>query len=363
MFKSALDSYGEGGQHDAAPAGRRSLETVIFTAVSKVMIRVIRVVGWGAVALALLGFAGALSRLADLASHFRVAYAFAMLTALATYLPGIARRKLVLAPLILVLVLNCTPIAGLYLPAGKVIDKGPQRPSIHLLQFNTWLKNHRDQEVLSLLEARWPDVISLQETTKSLRSAIADRLATHYLILSAGDDLLLIRRGDPSIRVSDWVRHIIPGGEAIEAQLDICGQEVSLLTFHAMAPIGLDRAATRDAQFDWVARRCRVRARPVIILGDLNATHWSHPFRRLLREGELVDSAEGFGVQPTWRTRYGPVGGMLAWPLRVPIDHCLYSPGFVTVSRETGPDCGSNHFPLFVTLQSTKAAVVPSEKP
>jgi endonuclease/exonuclease/phosphatase (EEP) superfamily protein YafD len=100
----------------------------------------------------------------------------------------------------------------------------------------------------------------------------------------------------------------------------------------------------------------------MIILGDLNASPWSHPFGRLLREGGLVDSTRGFGVQPTWRTHFGPVSGMLTWPVQIPIDHCLHSPGFVAVAREIGPACGSNHFPLFVTLRSTEAAARPLEK-
>jgi endonuclease/exonuclease/phosphatase (EEP) superfamily protein YafD len=67
-------------------------------------------------------------------------------------------------------------------------------------------------------------------------------------------------------------------------------------------------------------------------------------------------------VQPTWRVRYGPLSGILAWPVQVPIDHCLYSPGLAAVAREIGPACGSNHFPLFVTLRSAEVAVRPREE-
>jgi endonuclease/exonuclease/phosphatase (EEP) superfamily protein YafD len=95
----------------------------------------------------------------------------------------------------------------------------------------------------------------------------------------------------------------------------------------------------------------------VIVIGDLNATPWSYAFSRLLRDADLIDSTRGFGVQPTWRTRYGPVGGMPAWPLQIPIDHCLHSAGLATIAREIGPACGSNHFPLLVVLRFTASAV------
>jgi endonuclease/exonuclease/phosphatase (EEP) superfamily protein YafD len=97
-------------------------------------------VGWLAVILAILGFAGAIARAADLASHFRVAYALAMLPDLATYLPGVARRRWQPTLLILVLALDCTPIAVLYLPRARIPDEGPTGPSIRVIQFNTWLK-------------------------------------------------------------------------------------------------------------------------------------------------------------------------------------------------------------------------------
>ena len=42
------------------------------------IVQLIRTAGWGAATLSLLGFGGAIARTADLASNFRVLYAFAM---------------------------------------------------------------------------------------------------------------------------------------------------------------------------------------------------------------------------------------------------------------------------------------------
>jgi len=36
--------------------------------------------------------------------------------------------------------------------------------------------------------------------------------------------------------------------------------------------------------------------------------------------------------------------------LRVPIDHCLVSSELAVVNHEVGPDLGSDHFPVLVTL-------------
>lgn len=77
-----------------------------------------------------------------------------------------------------------------------------------------------------------------------------------------------------------------------------------------------------------------------MVLGDLNVTPWSHVFRDLLKRTGLIDSAQGWGIQPTW-----PSGAVL---LRIPIDHCLHSPDVAIVNREIGENVGSDHFPVIV---------------
>jgi endonuclease/exonuclease/phosphatase (EEP) superfamily protein YafD len=34
--------------------------------------------------------------------------------------------------------------------------------------------------------------------------------------------------------------------------------------------------------------------------------------------------------------------------MRIPIDHCLFSPGIRILSKEVGPRVGSDHFPVIV---------------
>ena len=190
--------------------------------------------GWGAAALAVLGFAGSISPLADLASHFRVLYALAMIPAIMTYLPRLRRLWWRPAILTVVLVLDIATIAFLYVPPGHPAAIAIET-TIRLLQFNTWLENQEVQPVLSLIEAEKPDVAALQETTDGLRAAIASSLQDRYQILSAGPDLLLIRRDTPSIQMREGLTHVLPEDVAIEARLVIAGREVNVLSLHAMA--------------------------------------------------------------------------------------------------------------------------------
>jgi endonuclease/exonuclease/phosphatase (EEP) superfamily protein YafD len=83
-----------------------------------------------------------------------------------------------------------------------------------------------------------------------------------------------------------------------------------------------------------------------LLCGDLNTPPWSGPLRRLMQQAHLSDSHRGYGLESSWPT--------WAWPLRVAIDNCLVSPGLAVVARGTGPDLGSDHFPLTVELHAAR---------
>ena len=86
----------------------------------------------------------------------------------------------------------------------------------------------------------------------------------------------------------------------------------------------------------------RAGGRGAVVLGDLNATPWSHGFRDLKQTGRLHSSLDGRGLQATWPSALGRLG--------VPIDHLLYSTGLTVVARSPGPSFGSGHRSLWVTL-------------
>ena len=119
-------------------------------------VRAVRTTGWGAATLALLGFAGAITRVADLASHFRVTYLLAMLPALATYLPALRRRTWQPVFLTVALVIDFAAIAVLYLPFRKLPEAGPDDREIRLLQFNTWPRNRQANDVIAWLKPSSP---------------------------------------------------------------------------------------------------------------------------------------------------------------------------------------------------------------
>lgn len=80
----------------------------------------------------------------------------------------------------------------------------------------------------------------------------------------------------------------------------------------------------------------------MLIIGDLNSTPWSPRFETLTRNGGLVNSQNGFGVQASWPSGIGFFG--------IPIDHALHGEELTTVERSLGPGYGSAHRSLYITV-------------
>jgi endonuclease/exonuclease/phosphatase (EEP) superfamily protein YafD len=102
-------------------------------------------------------------------------------------------------------------------------------------------------------------------------------------------------------------------------------------------------AGYRDDYFEDVARMVRGEVDPTVVVGDFQATPWSHVFRDLASEAELTNSMLGFGLQTTWPAD--------RWAFfRLPFDHLLHSAELTTVDRYLGPTLGVDHRPLVVKL-------------
>ena len=119
---------------------------------------------------------------------------------------------------------------------------------------------------------------------------------------------------------------------------------VEVLTTHPLAPTTEERAALRDAQLRFAANWAADRSGYYMVVGDLNATPWSWPFRHLASVGDLRNSQNGFGLQPSFSTMSNVI-------FRVPIDHLLHSESIRVRDRRLGPALGSDHFPLIVDVE------------
>lgn len=106
----------------------------------------------------------------------------------------------------------------------------------------------------------------------------------------------------------------------------------------------------RNLELDVLARTVANEPGPVLVMGDFNTTPSALPFYKLLQTAGLKRVACGGTVAGTWRpidwsgTAFDKIPG-----LRVTIDHILVRDLDVRACK-IGPDVGSDHFPLIVSL-------------
>ena len=159
---------------------------------------------------------------------------------------------------------------------------------------------------------------------------------------------MLVRKDASALVIEESVSSDITEGRAkvpaILAKLRWHDQPLALMSLHTLPPRSQSYAQARDTQLIEAGNWVNKQRDPVILMGDLNATPWSDGLRNLFGMTTLRNSQQGFGVQGTWPSDGGPIG-------KIPIDHCLISESIKVTDRHLGDSHGSDHLPLFVTLQ------------
>lgn len=120
------------------------------------------------------------------------------------------------------------------------------------------------------------------------------------------------------------------------------GRTMQVIATHPVPPMSRRLSLRRNECLAALTDEAASVAEPLVVLGDLNCTPWSPYFKRLLRDGKLLDTGSAF--QSSWPAQ-------LPWPLRIPIDHVLVNQHWNVVERQLGPPYASDHLPVLVKLQ------------
>ncbi len=299
--------------------------------------------GFGLCLLTLTAFAGETHWLLEVTSHFHPHYAAGLTVYAVIY--AVARRFRGTAVFAAFALLNVIMLAPRFAPRETAPAGSTE---INLLLFNVLTSNRDHAALLALVESEQPDFIALLEVNDAWLTALAPLSTTHpYSRRVARSDnfgiALFSRLPLTDIKTVYFGPAEVP---SIRATLSLAGRPVSVLATHPLPPGDSENLILRDRQLAEIADWSSTSPVPVIVLGDLNCAPWSPAFRKLLKDGSLHDT--GRGLNPTWPVK--------PWWLRIPLDHCLASGPFVAVEHRIGPDIGSDHFPVLVTLTLPPAA-------
>jgi endonuclease/exonuclease/phosphatase (EEP) superfamily protein YafD len=292
----------------------------------------------GTAILSLVGFLGHWWWLFDLASHFRMQY-FVLLVFLAV-LFWLGRQPWAALGAAIFSLLNLVLVAALYFPVKS--EPAQQQASYRLLLANVLQANQSYVKIRQLIRSSEPDFIVLAETNRDWLQALEDiRERYPYTKSAMREDnygIAIFSRfpfEKAEIRIFGET-----GVPSIVLRLKLDGNGVTLIGTHPPPPKGPEATRYRNVQLLALADFASQIPDSTLLCGDLNLSPWSPYFRQVLQRSGLQNSLVGFGVQPSW-----PVDRPL---FRVPIDHCLVSPGVRIQSRKLGPSVGSDHFPVIV---------------
>ncbi len=296
----------------------------------------------GAWAGGLAGLLGSWFWFLDLFSHWPAAYLPVSSAGGVLLYLGRARRTALLA--LPPLAWNLFLLAPWYLPSPVPPPSGKTRV-FRALSCNLYGGNRNKKVFLALVRKERPDLLGLMEVTPSWWKAIEPLF---------GDYPFRIARPRPGVfGIALLSRHPLKESEVISlgaagvpsvtAVLHWKGSSLRVLVTHPPPPIGAWNAFSRDSQLQAVGTYFQAHPGPAILLGDLNASMWSAPYREMAAAAGLRNARISFGILPTWPT-------FLPSFLRIPLDHCLLRGPLQVLRCRTGPPMGSDHLPLLVDL-------------
>jgi endonuclease/exonuclease/phosphatase (EEP) superfamily protein YafD len=294
---------------------------------------------------------------AELFSHFPVQYALAQIAGIAFFLL-LRPRWLGLISLPL-LGLNLWLLAPYYWQGGSAHAATAPAASLRVMTLNINAENPHADLVVQAIEAENPDLLLLLEITPGWWEATSVEFRERYPyrateITDSPFGIALLSR-QPFV-YHDIFHFGIYGRPAIAAQLCLDGSGggaaaacLHVVALHPDPPITPNLARSRDGQFTEVGEYLRgVSDKRRLVIGDMNATPWSPVLRHFMEQNSLRDSALGYGVHPTWLSRWLPLG--------IPIDQILHSDGITVLDRRVGPNVGSDHFSVTADI-----ALAPAE--
>jgi endonuclease/exonuclease/phosphatase (EEP) superfamily protein YafD len=284
----------------------------------------------------------------DVLSHYHIQYGVGLAICLLSLLALRALRWQLL-PMLLALLLNLSLVVPYFLPlATPAAHASNSQPPLRVMALNISTANTGYAKVVELIRQRQPDIVFMSEVRADLVARLQTELAKEYPYLHAEPSRMtlgiafLSRHPYAKIETKTMGSEGRMGRKYLRAELDWQGQPVTLVGIHPLPPMNGSWTISRDNELALMAEIANQESAPFILLGDLNASPWSTPMRKLIATTDLRYAAKGYGIGFTWR-----LAGVL---LGAPLDHILVSPEWGVADYVEAGEIGSDHIPIQADL-------------
>lgn len=287
----------------------------------------------------------------DLLAHFKPQFCLAL--GLGCLALSVLRSRKLRAVALLLLIINLVEVAPWYLrlpamiqaviPASQARTNAAAPVSLKVLLANVLFGNRAVEPLQQLIETEAPDMVVLQEANEdqvSLMSRFKATLPYHFRARHLPYGLAVWSR----YPISE-PKFLLLGDQdlpSLSGNIHFGNRTVELFTTHLTSPVRKP-AWQRNRQLADVAAYLRAHPETDLVLGDFNVSMWSPFYRRLEQQSGFRNCRRGFGVLPSWPAQLPALA-------RIPIDHCLTSGSLKVRDMHLGPNVGSDHLPLIVSL-------------
>lgn len=240
------------------------------------------------------------------------------------------------------------------------IKKNDPEKQIGLFIGNVYQYNRQADEYLKGIYSMNPDVVMLVETDMwwAEKLEVLKEKYPHHILAPSDNTygmMLFSKLELQDERVNFLVEADIP---SVHTMIKLTsGDLISFHGLHPTPPVPQEnpRSTERDKEILLIGKEAKKSKYPVIVAGDLNDVAWSYTTELFSKISGLLDPRKGRGFFNTFHAKY--------LFLRFPLDHVFCSNDFTLVEIKRMPNCGSDHFPMYIKLQYSPEEAVRQEKP
>jgi endonuclease/exonuclease/phosphatase (EEP) superfamily protein YafD len=220
---------------------------------------------------------------------------------------------------------------------------------ISLIVCNVLTPNHKYHLLIEQIQKHQPDVILTLESDQIWQNALSVIEKDYPYRVPVPLDNLYGMHLYSRLELKDTEVKFILSDEIPSIHTTIIlrsGQPVQLYCLHPKPPSPTEAkdSTLRDAELLLVGDQIKDLDESCIVMGDLNDVAWSRTTRLFQRISGLLDPRVGRHYINTFHADYP----LLRWSL----DHIFHSTDFALVHMERLPHIGSDHFPVYVVLQT-----------
>ncbi len=224
----------------------------------------------------------------------------------------------------------------------------PQR-QISLIVSNVLTTNNQYHLLIEQIQTHQPDLVLTLETDQTWQNELSVIEADYTYRVAVPLDNLYGMHLYSKLKLSNTQVKFILSDEIPSIHTTVIlrsGQPVRLYCLHPKPPSPTEAkdSTLRDAELLIVGDQIKDLDESCIVMGDLNDVAWSRTTRLFQRISGLLDPRVGRHYVNTFHADYP----FFRWSL----DHVFHSTDFALVHMERLPHVGSDHFPVFLILQT-----------